>query len=178
MVNGRLSERSFYASDFGGVSSESDKLSGISQGCRLRPLLFIVAMSILLHDTVGLLGASAAHEYSTSSLADLVYADDTLIIGMSQSHFEEYLNVVFVARQRCGMELHFGKFQCISTLSRPFPVFIPDGTVINATTIIDYLRSAIHGDGCLDHEVNRRIAFARADVDILAKTWTNSSLTW
>ena len=135
-------------------------------------------MSILLHDAVGLLGTNAAHEYSIGSLADLVYADDTLLIGISQSLLEEYLNAVFVAGQRYGMELHFGKFQLISTLSTPFPVSTPDGTLINATASMEYLGSAIHGDGCSDHEVNRRIAFARADFDILAKTWTHSALTW
>ena len=44
MVQGMLSARRFYVRDFGSTSGEYDQLSGISQGCTLSPLLFIVAM--------------------------------------------------------------------------------------------------------------------------------------
>ena len=152
--------------------------SGISQGCTLRSLLFIVAMSVLLHDAVGLLGPSAAQLYSTGDLADLVYADDTLIIGVDRLHIEEYLQAVYVAGQRYGMELHFGKLQLISSLNVPHPVTTPLGTTIEPKLAMDYLGSSIHGDGCADHEISRRIATARGDFDALAKTWTHSSLTW
>ena len=116
MVQGMLSARRFYVRDFGGTSDEYDQLSGISQGCTLSPLLFIIAMSVLLHDAVGLPGA-CADQYAKGHLADLVYADDTLLIGIDKTHLQEYLQAVFVAGKRYGMELHFGKFQLISTLN-------------------------------------------------------------
>ena len=84
MISGILLARRFYVKDFGSCSDERDQLSGISQGCTLSSLLFIVAMSVLLHDAVGLLGPSAAQLYSTGDLADLVCADDTLIIGVDR----------------------------------------------------------------------------------------------
>jgi len=178
MISGILVARRFYVKDLGLCSDEKEQLSGISQGCTLSPLLCIIAMSVLLHDAVGLLGPSAARLYATGDLADLVYADDTLIIGVDRLHIEEYLQAVYVAGQRYGMELHFGKFQLISSLSFPHPVTTPEGMTIEPKFAMDYLGSSIHGDGCADHEISRRIAMARADFDALAKTWTHSALTW
>ena len=178
MISGILLARRFYVKDFGSCSDERDQLLGISQGCTLSPLLFIVAMSVLLQDAVGLLGPSAAQLYSTGDLADLVYADDTLIIGVDRLHIEEYLQAVYIAGQRYGMELHFVKFQLISSLNVPHPVTTPLGTTIEPKLAMDYLGSSIHGDGCADHEISRRIAMARGDFDALAKTWTHSALTW
>ena len=43
---------------------------------------------------------------------------------------------------------------------------------------MEYLGSVLHGDGQTTHEVNRRIAFARADFEALSKVWTHTPLTW
>ena len=178
MVEGMLCARRFFVQDFGGVSDERDQLSGISQGCTLSPLLFIIAMSVLLHDAVGLLGVSGSSKYAAGELADLVYADDTLLIGVDQAHLEEYLRAIFEAGNRYGMELHFGKFQFISTRSQPFAVSTPGGIEVVAKPSMDYLGAVIHSNGNSDHEISRRIAMARADFDTLDKTWSHSALTW
>ena len=47
-------------------------------------------MSVLLHDAVQLLSPGAAAQYAQSDLADLVYADDTLILGVKADRLEEY----------------------------------------------------------------------------------------
>jgi hypothetical protein len=43
---------------------------------------------------------------------------------------------------------------------------------------MQYLGSVLHGDGQSTHEVNRRIAIARADFDSLCKVWTRAPLSW
>ena len=76
------------------------------------------------------------------------------------------------------MELHFGKFQMITTSGSPVTARTPEGTVIHSKASMEYLGSLLQGDGQVDHEINRRVAIARADFDAIAKTWTHSSLTW
>ena len=76
------------------------------------------------------------------------------------------------------MELHSDKFQLITTSSQHVRVRAPDGIVIQSKPTMEYLGCILHGDGQSTHEISRRIALAKADFDLLAKTWTHSALTW
>ena len=178
MIGGMLRDRQYSVDDFGVASQVHNQLSGISQGCTLSPLLFIVAMSVLLRDAVDILNAAASAQYASGDLADVLYADDTLLLGICDGHLEEFLRAVHEAGQRYGMELHFGKFQLITTSALPASVRAPDGTLIQSKASMEYLGSILHGDGQADHEISRRIAMARRDFDTLAHTWTHSALTW
>jgi len=178
MIVGMLKHRKYWVQDCGISSELRDQRSGISQGCTLSPLLFIVAMSVLLQDAVDMLNTAASAQYTKGELADVLYADDTLLLGVSEAHLEEFLQAVYQAGQRYGMELHFGKFQLITTSGQPTSVCAPDGTVISCKCNMEYLGSMLNSNGQADHEIGRRIALARADFDTLAKTWTHSALTW
>ena len=69
----------------------------------------MVALSAVMHDAVGMLsGAKAAYE--RGDLADLVYADDTLLVGSNARYLEEFLHAVGSAGWAIGMELYDGKF--------------------------------------------------------------------
>ena len=57
-------------------------------------------------------------------LADVVYADDTLLLGTSDCHLQEFLSEVANAGSLYGMELHWDKFQllqvqCQASISTP-----------------------------------------------------------
>ena len=177
MVLAMLQDKRHCVYDSGTASEPRAQRSGISQGCTLSPLLFVVAMSVLLHDAVQMLRGSAKAQYSTGDLADLVYADDTLLIGITEQSIQEYLAAIYKAGQRYGMELHFGKFQLISTAPRPVSVRTPDGTTITSQASMDYLGAVLHGDGSTNHDVIRRIALARSDFDALSVVWSRSALT-
>ena len=83
MVFNLLSARQFYVSECGAASSTHPQLSGISQCCTMSPLLFIIVTTVLLHDAVGTLSANTKTAYERGDLADLVYVDDILLIGVS-----------------------------------------------------------------------------------------------
>ena len=59
----------------GRASSQRAQRSGISQDCTVSALLFVIVMSILLHDAVGMREESAKAAYDKGDLAELVYAD-------------------------------------------------------------------------------------------------------
>jgi len=178
MVDAMLDARQYSVQDSGTDSELRAQLSGISQGCTLSPLLFIIAMTVLLHDAVGMLGEGASAQYACGDLADLVYADDTLLIGINEDRVQEYLAAVYEAGRRYGMELHFGKFQLISTTTGNTSIVTPDGTSIEKQDSMEYLGASLHGDGTVHHEVIRRIAFARSDFQALSCVWSRSALTW
>jgi len=176
VVASLMRERCFFVEDCGEKSSSRRQLSGISQGCTLSPLLFIVVMSALMHDSVAALSAPARQAYMRGDLADLAYADDTLLIGASSAHVTEFLSAVAQAGALYGMELHAGKFQLlqVQTSSKIHSV---DGSPVPVTDHLSYLGSTLASDGRAAAELSRRIGMAKSDFKALSKVWTNSALT-
>ena len=113
VISGLMRERRFFVEDNGVQSDLRPQLSGISQGCTLSPLLFIVVMSVVMHDAVQMLPPESRQAYDKGDLADLVYADDTLLIGASSKHLQAFLVAVEKAGKYFGLELHDGKFQLL-----------------------------------------------------------------
>jgi len=178
MIEAMLQDREYIVNECGCTSAPRAQSSGISQGCTLSPLLFIIAMSVLLRDAVGMLGTKASDQYSRGDLADIIYADDTLLIGIAMTQLQEYLAAVCAAGRMNGMELHFGKFQMISTAAGPVSLQTPEGSRVASKRSMEYLGVALHSDGSAEHELVRRIALAKADFKALSAIWSRSALTW
>ena len=51
-------------------------------------------MTVLMHDAVEFLGPTARSQLKSGDLADLGFADDTLLMGVSQASLQEYLQAV------------------------------------------------------------------------------------
>jgi hypothetical protein len=101
-----LTSRTFCVTECGVTSAAHQQASGISQGCTLSPLLFVMIMSVLLHDAVAELGAEAKAVHARGDLAELIYADDTLLYSSVDAHVTDYLRAVATVGRRYGMELH------------------------------------------------------------------------
>ena len=96
----------FYVYDAGTGSSTKPQMSGVSQGCTLSPFLFIILMTILTHDAKHNLKDDAVLASERGELADLTYADDTVLIGVSEHQLRRFLVHVADAGARYGPELH------------------------------------------------------------------------
>jgi hypothetical protein len=172
-----LRNRTFSVKECGVTSALHHQQSGISQGCTLSPLLFIIAMTVLLHDAVEDLGAAAKAAYRCGDLGEIVYADDTLLYGSIDAPVTEYLRAVQGAGRRYGLELHTQKFQLLST-DPACRVFTTEGVRIPLKSSMEYLGAILTADGSNCLELNRRIGAAKGDFVSLCKIWSHSSLTW
>ena len=170
MISGMLLGRTFSVRDCGACSSTRGQQFGITQGCTLSPLLFVMAMSVLLHDAVALLGPGARNAYDRGDLADIVYADDTLLMGVSDTYVTEYLRAVMLSGSKYGMELHFGKFQLLPVRCQP-RVALPDGDMLAAKKRMEYLGTVLTDDVHDSQELARRIAMAKADFIAIEAVW-------
>lgn len=177
MISGLLRHRTFSVSDNSCNSASRRQLSGVSQGCTLSPLLFIITMTVLMHDAVSLLSAGARASYEKGALTDLIYADDTLLIGTNSEYVNEFLHAVCLAGHSIGMELHWGKFQLLSVRSVP-DIATPSGEKVTCASQINYLGAALSAEGGCDNELARRIGMAKADFLSLCKIWRHSALPW
>jgi len=133
-------------------------------------------MSAVMHDAVGLLSTQARAAYDRGDLADIVYADDTLLVGASSEFLEEFLRAVAAAGHAYGLELHEDKFQLLqincSNVVRNVSL-----DAIDAKASLSYLGANLTSDGRAGSELSRRIGAAKADFRSLCKVWKHSCLT-
>ena len=143
----------------------------------MSPLLFILVMTVIMNDAVDLLSPAARRSYDQGDLADLVYADDTLLFGGVDARVNECLHAVASVGRLCGMELHWGKFQVLGVQCQP-RLLKPDGIPIDHKASLQYFGTVLEADGSFTSELGRRIGIAKADSAALSRVWRHSSLTW
>ena len=127
-------------------------------------------MTVLMHDAVSNLGGAALLAYNRGDLADIVYADDTLLLGTCDPHLQDYLSQVADAGLLYGMELHWDKFQLLQAQCQAI-IRTLMGERISPKLGIDYLGSVLSLDGLPGHELGRRIGMAERDFLELQKVW-------
>ena len=175
MISNMMLCRRFFVQDQGVKSDMKAQRSGISQGCTLSPLLFIMTMTVLMKDAVSSLGDSAGAAYQRGDLADIVYADDTLLLASSDHHLQEFMSMVADAGRLYGMEFHWDKFQLLE-VQRRTSILNPEGERIIPKSGINYLGTVLSYNGLPGHELGRRIGIAKSDFRELQKVWKHSSL--
>ena len=151
--------RKFRVTDGTTFSAEKTQAAGIAQGCPLSPFLFVMLMTVLVKDAVESLPAHDQRRYEEGSLASLLYADDTLLIGVSAPSLQRFLDAIAAVGARAGMSLHWGKFQLIQIRCN-VALRRQDGRPIESNDRMTYLGASIAADGTIKGELCRRLGAA------------------
>lgn len=126
-VAAMYSNRTFCIRDCGATSESFPQHFGISQGCPLSPFLFAIVMTVLLHDTATQLQQAFPDSQSGLHVDELVYADDTLLVGVSSDHVQAYMECIEAAGKNYGLAFNWRKLGSLS-IGCGNPVYKPDGT--------------------------------------------------
>ena len=175
VIKSIYTDRSFMVKESGVLSMSYRQESGICQGCPLSPFLFIIVMTILMQDARALLSPKARAALEDGSLSELLYADDTLVMGESASLVSEYGAAIEQAGAAYGMSLHWGKTQAMSVCTKD-RIRRPDGSIIEKTGSLEYLGALLTADGRVDSEISRRIGVATGDFRRLQQLWNHAGL--
>ena len=126
---------------------------------KLSPFLFVMLMSVIMNDAVENLEHADKAMYKKGLLATLLYADDTLPIGVSDTALQRLLEAVAEAGASCGLELHWDKFQLISVRC-DHDLRTPAGVAIQPKASLAYLGVPLSADGRLGAELAKRLGVA------------------
>ena len=168
--------QTFTVSEGGEQSGKSRQESGICQGCPLSPFLFIIVMTLLMHDAKGWISNQCIAAMEKGRLYDILYADDTLLLGCSPHHVEEFAHAVERAGSLYGMTLHWAKTQALSVATDARLKKL-DGDPFKDIGSMQYLGALLSGDGRTDSELSKKLGCARADFIQLQRLWGHSRIS-
>jgi hypothetical protein len=175
-IQGIYENRRFTVIDGDHESTERSQLAGISQGCPLSPFLFGIVMTILMQDAYDSLSPAAKSAHHRQNLGDVLYADDTLILGACAAHVEEYMQAIEQRGMRDGLQMHWGKVQLVQVSSAQ-TVRLPDGRELPSQDTMVYLGASLHSSGRSISEVSRRIGLAASECKLLSTVWKHAAIT-
>jgi hypothetical protein len=162
--------------DCGETSARHRQLSGICQGCPLSPFLFVIVMTVLMDVARAQLGQESQEAIGQNRLYDILYADDTIILGTSAPCVAELALAIERAGAQFGMSLHWGKTQALSVCTET-RIPSPQGGDVEDTGSLVYLGSLLKNDGRADSELSRRIGMASGDFRHLQKFWSHAAIS-
>jgi hypothetical protein len=132
-------------------------------------------MTVLMVDAVDRLLPEDRALLQRGCLAELLYADDTLLLSVSPASLQRFLRAVSEAGATYGLELHWGKLQLLQVRCDD-EVQRPDSSSIDPQEDLVYLGTVISSDGRLSKELARRLGMAYGAFRDLSCLWRHSTL--
>ena len=120
LIHTLYTDATFYTEGPLGEVAKGRVGAGVRQGCPLSPYLFVIVLSVLLADVDEYLrrNGTPTNTWSVNSPTfDLEYADDTLLISLTTTQMQSFLNALESQAEFYGMSLNQTKTE----------ILIPDG---------------------------------------------------
>jgi len=133
-------------------------------------------MTVLMENAQAMLSPAAQQAFSEHRLYDVLYADDTLIIGTSAAFVEELASAIERAGADFGMTLHWGKTQALAICCEG-RLKDTSGNPVEDSGSLFYLGGLLTAAGRADSEVSRRIGAAAGDFRALQRMWGHAGIS-
>jgi len=128
-----------------------------------------------MSDAQACLSSKARLDLAKGALEDILFADDTLVIGSCGSHVEEYMAAIEKQGHEYGLQVHWGKTQLVTACIQQ-QLTCPNGQPLPNSQSMIYLGSTIHSNGKFSSEVARKLGIAAADFRALNVVWKHAAL--
>ena len=180
----------------GGEVSESFSVTnGVKQGCVLGPALFSIFLSAMLDEAFRDIGGgvyiqsrqsadlfNVAHFRAKTKttrilMRELLFADDSAVVTYTAEEMQKIVDAFSDASKKFGLKINIKKtevqYQPNYTRAREEDIMV-DGNKLNAVLEFTYLGSTMSSNGCIDGEIQRRMAKASASFGRLRqRLWNN-----
>ena len=173
LISAIYTERTFSIRGDADRPETFSQAAGIAQGCPLSPYLFIIVMSVALLDAKS--GMQIAEKQKFIVTPELVYADDTMLLGSSAESVQRYLDSVIMVGRTYGLELNMDK-SVLLRVRGSSDIYGSDGSPLKAKTDTVYLGGLISTCGDSAAELSRRLGEARRNFHNLAQVWKHANI--
>ena len=106
---------------------------------------------------------------------DILYADDTILLGASRDQMQYYLDTVVGCARYYGLELNWGKTKLLRIRVDGL-ISTPDGSNIDCVDQVVYLGALLTSSGIQSKEIARRIGEASTILQQLKSIWSHDNL--
>ena len=169
----------FTVQGFTGNVAEGAVSAGIRQGCPLSPYLFVMVLTVMLHDTDHTLQTQGVPTNTWSEgypVYDLEYADDTLLMALTTPQLQSMLSALESVAQEYGMKLNHTKTEILEhPKSDHTALRFMDGSIVPTVTQVKYLGSRISWNNPFHTAFYHRLGLTEEAFKKLRLVW-NSTL--
>lgn len=176
MVRGIYTNRCFTVRDSGYTSSTHPQQFGILQGCPLSPFLFSILMTVLVHDAKRELAQKRPDHTSMWKLDEILYADDTLLVGSDVETLQIYMDCICRRGHTYGLSFNASKLESLF-MNCDGELFNERGDSIPHKDNLKYLGALLCADGRSASEISRRIGAAKSEFELLKQCWQHAPLS-
>lgn len=171
------------------LSSKFMTSTGVRQGCKMAPLLFIIHIDtvikelrrrypaeVLITTSLETWYKSAVKKTHDFNLRELLFADDLTLIVTSQEIIASLLTIVDAISKSIGLKLNTQK-TAVMCLNPNFPIntkIVLNDQSINVVKEFKLLGSIISDDGTLEKEIKNRISTAKLQRWKLSNVWKSN----
>ena len=160
-----------------GAQAYGQASSGIRQGCPLSPYLFILLLTVLMHDTENRLlrTGTPTNTWSVGKpIFDIEYADDTLLFGITTPQLESMLHALEHEAMVYGLILNMSKSErLIQPGQEGNNIVFRSGDPVPTSTCSKYLGSQITWQKPTDTALTARFGLASAAYKSLRTIWNS-----
>jgi len=177
MVDGIYVDRKFFVRTAGVDSNVKTQAFGISQGCPLSPFLFVIMMTVLMHDANRMVSEKFGHAAAPYLVSrTLLYADDTLIKESDARVVQYFMDSIAEIGAQYGMQYNWTKLEALR-VRHDGHIDLPDGTHVKEKESMIYLSGILSADGRVEAELSRRLGMANADFAKLKAVWSHANIS-
>ena len=178
MIEGIYNGRCFVIRDPCGDSSVRLQRAGIAQGCPLSPYLFILVQTVLLADVDHRLALCGPFTKEPEFVVcpDVLYADDTILIGSDVRRVQLHLRIVIDEGRRYGLELNASKTVMLQ-VNHTGSIYHESEEVVKVVDEALCLGGLLASNAEVRPEITRRIGETRSIFKKLQQCWNHAIVT-
>ncbi|XP_073668649.1 uncharacterized protein [Paramisgurnus dabryanus] len=160
----------------GKLTEEFEVRTGVRQGCMLSPMIFLLVVDWVMHQTTKT-GKTGIQWSINQSLEDLDFADDLCLMSQKCQHMQQKTDNLVHEASKTGLQINLEKTVIMTLFKKQQQPITLGDSELKEVTSFTYLGSMVSARGGSDEDIKARIGKARYAFITLRPVWRSTSLS-